>query len=101
MRVLHICSGNLYGGVETIQVTLARYRDQCPEIDPHFTVCFEGRLTTELRALDAPVHNLGAVRFRNPISVWQARARLRELMEGGDSNNSRPIPGQPQLRRMK
>src|SRR6266516_2024772 len=80
MRVLHICSGNLYGGVETIQVTLARYRDQSSEIDPHFTVCFEGRLSQELRALEVPVHNLGAVRVRNPISVLQARARLRALL---------------------
>src|SRR6266516_2740053 len=80
MRVLHICSGNLYGGVETIQVTLARYRDQSSEIDPHFTVCFEGRLSQELRALEVPVYNLGAVRVRNPISVWAARARLRELL---------------------
>ncbi|HUR88240.1 MAG TPA: sigma-70 family RNA polymerase sigma factor [Ramlibacter sp.] len=30
----------------------------------------------------------------------RARSRLRELMEGADTN-SRPIPGQPQLRRMK
>jgi RNA polymerase sigma-70 factor (ECF subfamily) len=30
----------------------------------------------------------------------RARARLRELMDGTDST-SRPIPGQPQLRRMK
>jgi RNA polymerase sigma-70 factor (ECF subfamily) len=30
----------------------------------------------------------------------RARARLRELMEGGDTT-SRPVPGQPQLRRMK
>ena len=27
MRVLHICSGNLYGGVETIQVTLVGVND--------------------------------------------------------------------------
>jgi glycosyltransferase involved in cell wall biosynthesis len=81
MRVLHICSGNLYGGVETIQVTLARYRDQCAEIEPHFTVCFNGRLSQELHALDVPVHNLGAVRVRNPISVLTARGRLRELLK--------------------
>jgi RNA polymerase sigma factor (sigma-70 family) len=30
----------------------------------------------------------------------RARARLRELMEGDDTT-SRPVPGQPQLRRMK
>ena len=80
MRILHICSGNLYGGVETIQVTLARYRGECAEIEPHFTVCFEGRLSQELQALDVPVHNLGIVRVRNPISLWTARRRLRELL---------------------
>src|SRR6266516_4135248 len=80
MRILHIGSGNLYGGVETIQVTLARYRHECPQMEPHFTVCFEGRLSRELRELDVPVHNLGAVRVRNPLSIWSARAQLRKLL---------------------
>ena len=80
MRVLHICSGNLYGGVETIQVTLARHRDECPELEAHFTVCFEGRLSRELAACGVPIHRLGAVRVRNAISVWTARARLRRLL---------------------
>src|SRR6266516_4340371 len=80
MRILHIASGNLYGGVETIQVTLARYRHECPQMEPHFTVCFEGRLSRELRELDVPVHNLGAVRVRNPLSIWSARAQLRTLL---------------------
>src|SRR5919197_3811824 len=80
MRLLHICSGNLYGGVETIQVTLARHRDECPELELHFTVCFDGRLSRELRACGVPIHNLGAVRDRNPISGWTARARLRRLL---------------------
>src|SRR2546427_11565245 len=80
MRVLHICSGNLYGGVETIQVTLARYRAQGPEIDLRFAVCFEGRLSAELIASGVPTHNLEAARIRNPISVWKARSRLRKLL---------------------
>src|SRR6266566_6223229 len=80
MRVLHICSGNLYGGVETILVTLARYRYDCAEMEPHFTVCFEGRLSRELRELEVPVHKLGTVRVRNPFSIWSARAQLRELL---------------------
>jgi len=80
MRILHIGSGNLYGGVETIQVTLARYRHECPQMEPHFTVCFEGRLSRELRELDVPVHNLGAVRVRNPLSIWSARAQLHRLL---------------------
>ncbi len=31
----------------------------------------------------------------------RARSRLRELMEGGGDTINRPVPGQPQLRRMK
>src|SRR5215216_3418250 len=80
MRVLHICSGNLYGGVETIQVTLARYRHECPEMEPQYTVCFEGRLSKELTESGLPVHSIGAVRMRNPISILKARTALRDLL---------------------
>src|SRR6185295_1162882 len=80
MRVLHICSGNLYGGIESIQLTFAGLRHECPEIEPEYSVCFEGRLSRDLKASGVPVHNLGSVRVRNPISVWKARARLRKLL---------------------
>src|SRR5579872_6438503 len=50
IRVLHVAAGKLYGGVETLLVTLARYHKLCPEMEPEFAVCFEGRLAEELRA---------------------------------------------------
>jgi glycosyltransferase involved in cell wall biosynthesis len=80
MRVLHICAGNLYGGVETIQVTLARHRHECSQMEPHYAVCFHGRLNAELTASGVPVHEIGALQSRNPVSVLRARARLRELL---------------------
>ncbi len=80
-RVLHIGSGNLYGGVETLIVTLARYRRSCPALDQQFAVCSEGRLKRELLATGATVHHLGAVRFRQPLSIWKARRRLSGLIE--------------------
>ena len=80
MRVLHIAPGNLYGGVETLLVTLARFRDLCPSMEPEFAVCFEGRLSIELTEAGVPVHRLGAVRTRHPLSVWQARRRLADLL---------------------
>ena len=80
-RVLHIVSGNLYGGVETLVVTLARYRQSCPALDQQFAVCFEGRLKRELLADGATVHDLGAVRVRQPWSIWKARQRLFNLIE--------------------
>jgi hypothetical protein len=79
-RVLHIVSGNLYGGVETFVVTLARYRETCPAFDQQFAFCFDGRFVQELRAAGARVHEVGAVRVRQPISILKARKRLRDLI---------------------
>lgn len=84
MRVLHIYSGNLYGGIETFLVTLARYRHLCPTLDHHFALCFEGRLSRELEEAGATVRRLGQVQVRNPLSVWRARRKLREIF----SNNA-------------
>jgi glycosyltransferase involved in cell wall biosynthesis len=80
MRVLHIYSGNLYGGVETLLATLARERGVCPAMEPHYALCFEGRLSQELRAAGAPVYQLGQVRVRQPWTVLRARAAMRHLL---------------------
>ena len=80
MRVLHIVSGRLYGGVETALVATARNRSLCPEIEQEFALCFDGRLRDELTASGAPVHMLGKVRVRYPLSVLRARRRLSELL---------------------
>jgi glycosyltransferase involved in cell wall biosynthesis len=80
MRILHLHAGNLYGGVETLLVTLARLRDLCPGMEPHFALCYEGRLSRELKATGVPVYILGAARIRNPWTAWRANRRLRELL---------------------
>jgi glycosyltransferase involved in cell wall biosynthesis len=80
MRVLHISAGNLYGGVETLLVTLSRCRHLCPEMEPEFAVCFEERLSQELALEGVRIHMLGNVRVRQPISVWRARRRLEKLL---------------------
>jgi len=80
MRVLQVYSGNLYGGVETLLVTLARHRDLCPKMEPHYALCFQGRLSEELVAGDARVHLLGNVRISRPWTVRQARRSLDDLL---------------------
>lgn len=77
IRVLHLTAGKLYGGVETFLVTLSRYRELCPEMEPEFALCFSGRVSEELRAAQVPVLELGEVRIRSPLSVMRARSRLR------------------------
>jgi glycosyltransferase involved in cell wall biosynthesis len=80
VKVLHIAAGNLFGGIETLLVTMARERRLCPELKPHFSVCFEERLSRELRATGAPVDYLGSVRARNPFTILRARAAMDRLL---------------------
>jgi glycosyltransferase involved in cell wall biosynthesis len=80
MRVLHLHSGNLYGGVESCLVTLARERQHAPAMQTGFAVCFEGRFSAEIAALGQPAAVLGEVRLSRPHTVRRARAALRDLL---------------------
>jgi glycosyltransferase involved in cell wall biosynthesis len=80
MRVLHVYSGNLYGGVETFLVALARQRSLCPDLEAHYAVCFTGRLSKELTGASTPVHCLGPARISRPWTVWRARRQLSQLL---------------------
>lgn len=87
MRVLHVHSGNLYGGVETLLRTLAlcgepRRGLTRPATETHFALCFEGRLLDELTAAGASAHVLGGARVSRPFSVWRARRALGSLLRG-------------------
>jgi glycosyltransferase involved in cell wall biosynthesis len=81
VRVLHLCAGNLYGGVERIVSECAVDRALCPGMLPSFGVCFEGRLTEEIDAAGAPCVRLGAARFSRPWTVLRARRRLAALLK--------------------
>ena len=80
LRVLHLHSGNLYGGVETILVTIARWQHETPAVTHEFALCFPGRCADELAAAGASVTPLGAARVSRPWSVLAARRRLAALL---------------------
>jgi glycosyltransferase involved in cell wall biosynthesis len=80
VKILHLTAGNLFGGIETYLLTLARLRHLCPQMEPHFGVCFPGRLRDELAAAGVPVHNFGAVRVSRPWTVLRGRWRLKKAM---------------------
>ncbi|HSI31975.1 MAG: glycosyltransferase [Phycisphaerae bacterium] len=83
INVLHLCAGNMYGGVERLLVTLARERGRCAGMRPTFAACFEGRLTSELRETGVDVAVLGAVKASRPWTGWAARRKLRKLIDAG------------------
>lgn len=80
-KVLHIHSGNLYGGVETFLATLGRWRDLAPSMEMSAALCFDARIAALLRAEGVPTSILGPVRLRRPGSVWRARHALAELLD--------------------
>jgi len=80
MRVLHITSGNMYGGVETFLATLARESAAVPEMECEFAVCVEGRCSEELALLGHVPHLLGHTRISRPHTLLRARHALAVLL---------------------
>ena len=80
MRVLHLHSGNMYGGVETLLVTLAREAAAAPGMSHDIALCFPGRLSGELEAVGRPAFGLPPVRLSRPHSLIKARLALRRLL---------------------
>jgi glycosyltransferase involved in cell wall biosynthesis len=80
MRLLHLHSGNLFGGVETMLLTVAQEGLRAHRLEHEFALAFDGQLAAELRAAGAAVYQIGEVRVRHPLSVRRARRRLAELL---------------------
>ncbi|MFM7437558.1 MAG: glycosyltransferase [Snowella sp.] len=84
IKRLNIYAGNLFGGIETLLVSLslAQEKEQSEFMEGHFSLCFEGRLANELRAIDdSKVHMLGEVKISRPWAVIRARQKLQELLD--------------------
>jgi glycosyltransferase involved in cell wall biosynthesis len=82
MRILHVYSGNLFGGVERMLISLAGLRGS--DFQHAFALCFEGRLATALRKADAQLSILPAARIARPLSVLRTRAALKRQMRAGN-----------------
>jgi glycosyltransferase involved in cell wall biosynthesis len=76
MRVLHVYSGNLFGGIEAILVAIARRGTHGISVRHEFALCFDDRLSAELTAAGARVHLLEPVRLSRPHTARAARQSL-------------------------
>jgi glycosyltransferase involved in cell wall biosynthesis len=81
MRVVHVASGRLFGGVEQMLVTIARERARTPDVAVTFAVAASGRLEDELRSCGADSRTLGDARLSRPATVVRARWRFRRVLE--------------------
>lgn len=80
MHILHVYAGNLFGGIETLLITLAKTQKLCPGMRFQFALCFEGKLSTELQSIGATVHRLSPVRTRHPWTIWRVRQQLKKIL---------------------
>jgi glycosyltransferase involved in cell wall biosynthesis len=83
MRLIHIYSGNLYGGVERVLVAFARAAR--PDLPQTFALAYDGRLRRELDSAAADVITIGAARARAPWTIWRARRRLAVLLSARET----------------
>src|SRR5262245_57834514 len=83
MRVLHVASGNQFGGIERYLVSLAQAAGQSDSLSQSFAVCFDGKLSKELEQSGARLHRLGSVRVRQVLQVLRARRAMGKLVEAG------------------
>lgn len=85
MKILHLSSGSLFGGVETFLVEVSRiaHSASSPGVLHEFALTEEGRFADELLATGARVHRLGRVRMRYPWELFRARRRLGGLLRSG------------------
>ena len=83
MRVLHVYSGNLFGGIEAMLLAIARQPAASADLESEFALCFDGRLSRELTAAGARVHRLSEVRVSRPQTIHRARRALAVLVASG------------------
>jgi glycosyltransferase involved in cell wall biosynthesis len=76
MRLLHVSSGNLFGGIETMLLTLARNRNQRTSVESEIALCYAGRLGEELEKTGCLAHQLPTPRASRPHTVLRARHAL-------------------------
>ena len=80
LEVLHVHSGNLFGGVETFLLTLAKYPEPTPDVTHRFSLCYAGSLRERLIGLGTKPLDLGIVRSSLPWTVIRGRRRLRSII---------------------
>lgn len=84
LRVLHVHSGNMFGGVERVLLALLESEEAAGTAAPlrhEFALCFEGEFGRRVQEIGGVIHRLTPVQTRKPWTVLAARRRLEGLLE--------------------
>ena len=79
MRIVHVASGRLFGGIEQMLLTVAAHGGSAG-MSAAFAIAAPGRLEEALRTSGADVTLLGDVRLRQPASIVRGRTVLTDLL---------------------
>jgi glycosyltransferase involved in cell wall biosynthesis len=80
VRILHLHSGNIFGGIESMLATIARHQCRESRVESTFALVFDGRLRAELVRSGATPALLGDVRLARPSTVRRARRNLSDVL---------------------
>jgi glycosyltransferase involved in cell wall biosynthesis len=80
IRVLHLHSGNIIGGIESMLRTVAEFAPTYPQFQQEIALAFDGPFAASLRATGFKVRILPSPQLRNPFSVLASRRALRQLL---------------------
>lgn len=79
LRVLHVHSGNMLGGVESMLLAQAAAARRS-QVRLEFALCFAGAFSRRVEETGAPCTLLGEARLRDPIRTRRSRRALAALL---------------------
>ena len=89
--VLHVCAGNLRGGIETFLLGLARRPPPTAVERQAFAVIRDGWLRQSLDAAAAEVFPIGPLRLGRPWTIPQTGRRLLDALRSPGPGSGRPF----------
>ena len=84
LRVLHLHSGNMMGGIESVLITIAENAGSCTGFAQEIALAFDGPFAQKMRLARMDVHPLAPPQLRNPISIRKSRRDLQRLLDKED-----------------
>lgn len=78
IKVIHFGAGNLFGGVEVMLITMAKYQQQCPRLDQSFAFFFDGKVANRIQKHGCRVKLFPETKIKNIFNVLRTQKAIRD-----------------------